>query len=281
MKHILLIAHSFMQELSKRNVGAYAGSIAFFFLLSMIPLLILLSMALPLIGYNEHQFTQILVTITPEIANARIETIIHEVFRYSSSVLPITILALIWSCARGMLGLMYGLNCVYNIKDNRNYFILRLLATFYMLLLIVLFLIMLVSMVFGQQIQAYLNHLIPYVGELFGTVLQFRYLIVIIGGVTILSLIYKLVPYENQPLIEQVPGACFTVIAWILFSKIFSTLSSLTTTSVYYGSLTVLIVFLFWLYWCIYIILIGGYINWYFRYVFRILLTRIKQKRSN
>lgn len=281
MKYVLKFTQSFMQELAKRNIGAYAGSIAFFFLLSMIPLLILISMALPLIGYTEAQFTQLLMAVIPEILDARVETIIHEVFRFSSSVLPITILTLVWSCARGMLGLMYGLNCVYNIKDDRSYFILRLLATFYMLLLIVLFLIMLVLMVFGQQIQMHLNHLLPYVGKLFGTVLQFRYVIVIVAGVTILSLIYKLVPYENQPLIEQVPGACFTVIAWIVFSKIFAVISNLSTYSVYYGSLTVLIVFMFWLYWCVYIILIGGYINWYFRYIFRILLLRMKQKRNN
>ncbi len=281
MKYALKFIQSFMQELSKRNIGAYAGSIAFFFLLSMIPVLILISMALPLIGYTETQFTQLLIAVIPEIIDERVTTIIHEVYSFSGTVLPITILTLVWSCARGMLGLMYGLNCVYNIKDDRSYFVLRLLATFYMLLLIVLFLVMLVLIVFGQQIQIYLNHLLPYIGNLFGAFLQFRYVIVVGAGVTILSLIYKLVPYENQPFIEQVPGACFTVIAWILFSKIFAAISSLSTYSFYYGSLTVLIVFMFWLYWCIYIILIGGYINWYFRYVFRILLLRMKQKHNS
>ncbi len=280
MIHIIRMIQSFVQELGKRNVGAYAGSIAFFFLLSMIPLLILISMALPLIGYTEQQFIQILTAIIPEMVNARVGAIIHEVFRLSDTVLPITVVTLVWSCARGMLGLMYGLNSVYNIKDDRSYFYLRLLATFYMMLLIVLFLMMLVLMVFGQQIQLYLYHLLPYLGDLFGKVLQFRYVIVIVGGVTILSLIYKLVPYENQPLIEQVPGACFTVIAWIIFSKIFECFSNISSYSLYYGSLAVLIVFMFWLYWCIYIILIGGYINWYFRYVFRIWIYRVRHKNK-
>ncbi len=278
MIYILRLVQSFVKELGKRNVGAYAGSIAFFFLLSMIPLLILISMALPLIGYTEQQFIQILTAVIPEIVNARVEVVIHEVYRLSNTVLPMTVVTLIWSCARGMLGLMYGLNSVYNIKDDRSYFYLRLLATFYMLLLIVLFLIMLVLMVFGQQIQMYLLHLLPSLGLIFGKVLQFRYAIVIIAGVTILSLIYKLVPYENQPLVEQVPGACFTVVAWILFSKIFACFSTISHYSLYYGSLAVLIVFMFWLYWCVYIILIGGYINWYFRYVFRIWIRRTFKK---
>ena len=80
---------------------------------------------------------------------------------------------------------------------------------------------------------------------------------------------------ENQPLIEQVPGAVCTLLAWVIFTKIFTFFTKISTYSIYYGSLSVLVIFLFWLYWCIYILLIGGYINWYFRYVFRVWLLRL------
>ena len=278
MKNVLITIKHFISELSQRNIGAYAGSISFFFLLSMIPILILISIALPLIGFSDKEFISILISFVPQVVNARVVAIVKEVFRLADSILPVTIITFLWSCARGMLGLMYGLNSVYKVKDDRGYFHLRLLATFYMILLILLFLIMLVLMVFGQKIQALLLNFVPMFGNIFGQVLQFRYLIVFVAGITILSLIYKLVPYENQPLIEQVPGACFTVVSWIIFSKIFEFFSSITSYSLYYGSLAVLILFMIWLYWCIYIILIGGFLNWYFRYIYRIGIYHLKKK---
>lgn len=278
---VVVSVKAFIDEMGKRNMGAYAGSIAFFFLLSMIPILILTSILLPLVGYSEADFVHLMTSIVPVQAIPAVRRIIHEAYRLSGTVLPMTLVALIWSCARGMLGLMYGLNTVYAVEDDRGYFHLRFLATVYMLLLIVLFICMLVLMVFGEMIQNFLATQVPSIHETFGRLLQFRYVIVIGAGVSILSLLYKLVPAENQPLLEQVPGACFTVLSWIIFSKLFSLFANVTTYSLYYGSLAVLILFMFWLYWCIYIILIGGYINWYFRYEIRISIFRIKERHKD
>lgn len=50
---VVVSVKAFIDEMGKRNMGAYAGSIAFFFLLSMIPILILTSILLPLVGYSE------------------------------------------------------------------------------------------------------------------------------------------------------------------------------------------------------------------------------------
>lgn len=262
-------------------MAAYAAGISFYFILSMIPILILVSMALAFFGFNQAEFVELVTSIIPASTSVVMIEIAEEAYRLSSTVLPVTLVALVWSCARGMLGLMYGLNDVYGVKDDRGYLHLRLLATLYMLLLIVLLLFMLVLMVFGQMIQGFLTDTIPYIEAIFSRLFQFRYLIVISAGALILSLIYKLVPAENQPFLEQIPGACFTVLAWVIFSKIFSLFTSITSYSLYYGSLAVLILFMLWLYWCIYIILIGGYLNWYFRYVFRIWIYRRKEKHRS
>lgn len=277
MKSVIVWIKEFIDEISKMSIGAHAGNTAFFFLLSMIPILVLFSMALPLIGISRTDFINYVVNVTPSAADNYVISIVGEAYSLSGKVLPMTLIALVWSCARGMLGLMYGLNDVYHIKDDRGYFYLRFLATVYMILLIVLLLVMLVLMVFGQSIQSLIQIYLPHVHTIFDTLLHFRYLIVVAGGILVLSLIFKLVPAENQPFIEQVPGAAFTVVAWIVFSKIFSLFSSVPQYSAFYGSLAVLIIFMFWLYWCVYLILVGGYINWYFRYVFRIWLLRFKQ----
>lgn len=109
---VVVSVKAFIDEMGKRNMGAYAGSIAFFFLLSMIPILILTSILLPLVGYSEADFVHLMTSIVPVQAIPAVRRIIHEAYRLSGTVLPMTLVALIWSCARGMLGLMYGLNTV-------------------------------------------------------------------------------------------------------------------------------------------------------------------------
>lgn len=280
MKHIKIMIMSFIDEMLKRNLGAYAGSTAFFFLLSLIPILILSSTLIPLIGISQESFVQFFSTLSPDVIDQYLEIIMKDAFNMSSAVLPLTVIILIWSCARGMLGLMYGLNQVYDVDHDQGYFYLRLLATFYTLLLTLLLISMVVLLVFGRSaVQAmYLTH--PDLGFLFNMIYNMRYFVVSVSGVLILTLMYKLVPRENQPLLEQVPGAIFTVFGWILFTKLFSFFATQKIYETYYGRFSVLAIAMVWLYWCIYIILIGGYINWYFRYVFRTLIGHFKRKKE-
>lgn len=277
MTHIRITIDSFIGEMAKRNVGAYAGSTAFFFLLSMVPTLILFSTAIPMIGLSKTAFIQMLESVIPGASNHYIYSIVSEAYKMSGSLLPITVIMLLWTCARGMLGLMYGLNQIYDVREDRGYFHLRFLATIYTVLLMILFSLMLVLMVFGHNIADLLQQYLPDLNIPFQLAFQLRYLISVIPGILILSLIYKLVPGESLHFFEQVPGAVFTVFGWIVFSNLFSLFTKSARYSLYYGSLAVVIIFMLWLYWCIYIILIGGYINWYFQFLFRVWYCHLKQ----
>ena len=175
------------------------------------------------------------------------------------------------------MGLMFGLNRVYDVNKDMSYIHVRVLATLYTLLLMGLITILLLFVIGGD---GYLHSHIQTTSAFWLRVLyNLRYFIVFVAGVLILTLIYKLVPRENQPLIEQAPGAVFTMSTWILFTKLFSLFVTGDRYATLFGRFAVLIIAMMWLYWCIYIVLIGGYINWYFRYFFRQGLRQLERKK--
>ena len=61
---------------------------------------------------------------------------------------------------------------------------------------------------------------------------------------------------------KQLQGAIFTACAWQVISFIFSIyLDIFTGFTTMYGSLTMIILIMLWLYMCMYVILLGGEVN--------------------
>ena len=61
---------------------------------------------------------------------------------------------------------------------------------------------------------------------------------------------------------KQIPGAIFTACAWQVISFVFSIyLDIFTGFTTMYGSLTMIILIMLWLYMCMYVILLGGEVN--------------------
>lgn len=99
--------------------------------------------------------------------------------------------------------------------------------------------------------------------------------------IIIFLMIYKFLPNRNASFRSQLPGAVISAVAWSLFSLGFSIyLDVYDGFSNMYGSLTTIILILLWLYFCMYIMLIGAEINAYFeeklREVHRMASERIK-----
>lgn len=275
------LARSFIERMSKINIGAYASSTAFFFLLSLVPILIIFSALLSATGLTKSLIMDILSVIPVLQSNSLVERIIDEAFNMSGSLLPITIVVLVWSCSKGMLALMYGFNEIYEVKKRKNYFYLRFWATLYTLLLIILIIVMLVFMVFGNTILEFLESTINSNWHLaFLFIFQFRYLITIGSGVLLLSFLYKMIPQEKNDFLQQIPGAVFTVVAWTIFSFFFSLFAKVTVYSMYYGSLAAVIIGMIWLYWCIYLLMIGGFINHFFEDAIYYYIDKLKNKIS-
>ena len=248
MKRYLKTIFGFMERLKEDHVGAFATQAAYFILLSFIPFLMLL---LTLVQYippisDQKMVTDMLLQIMPDTGEFRnfLLGIISEVYAKGTAVVPISAILALWSAGKGIKALTDGVNAIYHVEETRNYVVMRIRSAIYTLIFIL--------------------------GNITAHVIGMRTAISLCILVCIFLLIYKFLPNRKASLKYQIPGAVSSAVAWSLFSLGFSIyIDVYDGLSNMYGSLTTIILILLWLYFCMYIILIGAEINAYFEDRFR------------
>ena len=106
-----------------------------------------------------------------------------------------------------------------------------------------------------------------------------RNIITPIVMIVFLLLIYKFLPNRRDTYKRQLPGAVFSTLGWMVISWVFSVyVDVFKGFSSMYGSLTTIMLIMMWMYFCMYIILIGAYLNRYFRPVNRVLVNHASSK---
>ena len=155
-----------------------------------------------------------------------------------------------------------GLNCVYRCSETRNYVYLRLRATIYTVLFIVVIIMLLLLSVFGNSLSLFISSHIKILEPLAEWLMDKRIIISPIVLVGFSLLLYKFLPNRKDSFKNQIPGAVFTAIAWLVLSWIFSVyLDIFQGFSDMYGSLTTIVLIMLWLYFCMYSILLGAVAN--------------------
>ncbi|MCM1193277.1 MAG: YihY/virulence factor BrkB family protein [Butyrivibrio sp.] len=272
IRKLYLIGQDFSAKMKKQNISAHAASIAFFFFLSIVPMLMVLCMIIPYTPLTEENLTQTVADIIPDKVKPLVESLITEVYGKSAGSLSIAVIATLWSAAKGVMALMHGLNAVNGVEEKRNYFVVRGIACFYTVLMLVAMILSLFLNVFGNQLVNLALHRIPQLQKLVAFVMHFRFLVVWLVLTLLFAAIYAYVPDDKLKFKEQIPGATFSAVVWSIFSWGFSIYVDYGNSYGIYGSLAIIIIILIWMYFCMYIIMIGAYLNRYFRPVNRVLV---------
>lgn len=275
---IISIWRDFSSQMKKQNISAYASSTAFFLFLSVIPMLMVVCAVIPYTPVTEQNLITALTDVTPDIADAMVESLVVDVYESSVGILPVALIAMVWSAAKGVMALMRGLNAVNGVDEKRNYFVIRFIASFYTLIMLVVLILSLFFMVFGNQLVDIALHRIPQLQMFVSLLMNFRFLFVWAVLILLFGLIYTYIPDTKLKFTEQVPGACFAAVVWSVFSWGFSMYVSYGNGYSIYGSLTIIVIIMLWMYFCMYIILIGAYLNRYFRPVNRVLVNHASSK---
>ena len=253
-------------NLGAHHIGAYAAQAAYFFVLSLIPIIILLLTMVQFTPVTEEDVMNAVLQVFPSTVEGLITMLVAQVYNQSGSIIPITLLMALWSAGKGVLSMTSGLNCVYESTETRNYIFLRIRASFYMVIFIVAIVLSLLLSVFGNSISLFLNEHAPLLRHVTDFVIRIRTLL-ILGVLTVFwDLVYKYLPNRKNigrtTMRKQLPGAVFTACGWQLISFVFSVyLDIFTGFSTMYGSLTTIILILLWFYMCMYVILLGGELN--------------------
>lgn len=280
-RKLYLIYLNFSDQMKKKNISAYAASTAFFLFLSIVPMLMLICTILPYTPLTEENLLEAVQDVVPGTVSALAVSLISEVYEKSAGIMSIAIIATAWSAAKGVLALMRGLNAVNDVEEQRNYFVVRGVASLYTIAMLIVVILGLFINVFGNQVMSLLLYRVPKLAEIVAFFMNFRFLVIWVVLTFLIAAIYAYVPDRKLRYREQIPGAAFSAVVWSVFSWGFSLYVSYTDSYGIYGSLSMIIIALLWLYFGMYIVLIGAYLNNYFRPVNQVLVgSRNSQKSS-
>lgn len=250
------------EQISADHVGAYAAQSAYFFMLSMIPVILLFLTLVQFTPVTKADVMTAVIQVFPSSVDSMMTSIVNQVYNQSTGIIPITILVALWSAGKGVLAMTTGLNCIFDCRETRNYVLLRLRATLYTVMFIVVIILLLVLSVFGNSLNLFILAHVPIMSGIADWLIDARTIISPAVLVVFTSLIYTFLPNRKTKLFRQLPGAAFAALGWMIVSWIFSVyLDIFKGFSTMYGSLTTIVLIMLWLYFCMYSILLGGEVN--------------------
>ncbi len=250
-----------LTAISEDHVGAFAAQSAFFFILSFIPFLMVFVSLVKYTSITEELLVQVVKDFAPAYIEKFLADIVGEVYDNSLQFLSITIVMAIWSSAKGAQSLLNGLNAVYRVKETRNWFVRRFWAVVYTLMFILSMIISLLLVAFGGKIQTIIPDRLGFLQKLMNGLIQSRIFILLIILIAFFLLIFKIFPNRKMTLRSQLPGAVFSALGWYFLTFLISIYVDDFNGFSVYGSLTTWVLVMIWLYFCMYILLIGGKIN--------------------
>lgn len=280
IRKLYIIIDDFRHQMSRKNIGSFAAGTAFFLFLSLVPMLIMLCTIIPFTHLTEENLLDAIMGVTPDMLDPLVASVVSDVYDRSAGVLSIAAVATLWSAGKGVLALIRGLNEVNDVAEERNYFLLRALASFYTLIMLLVMLLSLLINVFGNVLLDMIFVRVPKTRMLFDFAMNFRFLAVWLILTVLFTLIYTYIPNKKLKFRLQIPGAVFSAVVWSIFSWGFSVYVERSGSFSTYGSLSLIVIIMLWLYFCMYIILIGAQINRYFGPAYRVLYRNRREKRG-
>ena len=262
LKKIFQKAATVSEDVTKAHVGAYAAQSAYFFMLCMIPIILLLLTLVQYTPVTKADVMTAVMQVFPSSVYSLMISIVNQVYNQSMGIIPVTIIVALWSAGKGVLAMTSGLNCIYECPETRSYIFLRIRSTIYTVLFIIVILLLLVVSVFGNSLNIFISTHAEFLEPLADWMIDKRALItpVVLMGFSLL--IYKFLPNRKDRFVKQLPGAVFAAIGWMVISWVFSVYVDIFQGfSSMYGSLTTIVLIMLWLYFCMYSILLGGEFN--------------------
>lgn len=266
MRKLYEFIKSFFSNLSNDNITVYSAYAAFYMVISFVPLLIMFLMITGrFINITPADFAEFAGNSLPKSVVNVISTMIEEILTSTSvSVISIPAITLLWTASRSVVAIAKGMDCVYKVKLKRSFIRLNLNGLFYTLVFFIAILFSLIIMVFGNLIANMVGTLFPFMVNLIEQLLSARAIISIVVLTLFFMCVYKFVPGRNLRFFSQFPGAVFSASGWMIFSLIFSIyVDNFSNKSYVYGSLTAIIIFMLWIYFCMFIMFLGGEINYF------------------
>ncbi len=252
----------FADRMRNDKLESIAAHGAYFIIISFLPFVTFLLTLFQEINFSGTSVINEALRIFPPSVAQYLEGLLAQSVP-ASSILSVSIITFLWSASSGMLAIIQGLDSIYSVDETRGFIKLRLLSILYLVIFAVVLLLTAITLVFGSTIYQHIMAQSPHFVAIF--LINFKSLFGFILLIFFFCLIFNAVPKRSVKFRHNLIGAVFAAGGWVLFSFFFSIfVENFSNFSVVYGSLATLIVLMFWLYTCMYIMFLGAEIAVWF-----------------
>ena len=263
MKRLKRFLKNFWFALSRPEMLILPGHLAFFFLLSVVPILTLISY----LAASLHLSMDFIMEFFIKSFGEQISSILMPIVNVDNISLGffITLIVGYLTASNGAASIITTSNMIYGIPDKG--FVYRKIKSIIMtLFIVILFIFILAVPLFGEKIVELLEYVslnaevtndIAFVINLLRGPLSWLIIFIII------KLLYTMAPDKPIPSRNVNYGALFTSFGWVIITTIYSFyINNYANYSVIYGGLANLVILLLWFYLLAYIFVIGLALNY-------------------
>jgi membrane protein len=252
------------RELIRTNVFDVAAGLAFWSMMSLVPLLITIAALLSLLRLPGllPQLLGVMAILVPADALSMVEKMVGGLLEPHRGMLSFGILSYIWSTTGAFTALITGLNVAYDVTKPRSWLRDRLQALILAGTSGGLLTVSLLALIAGPHFGHFLAQTFPIPGSFEKMWPAIRVATVFVGFVVALELVYFLGPRSRQRFTSTLPGAIVAIALWFTGSAGLSFyLNHLAHYSRIYGGMGAVIGLMFWIYLTALAILIGAETN--------------------
>jgi membrane protein len=260
--HIAVIVY---RELWRTRAFTIAAGLAFYFLLSLVPLLIVFASILRFLPLNSlvTQMLGLMAVLIPPDSMRMIMSVTLSVLEPGhTKLISFGILSYLWAATGGFSALIEALDIAYDVTDCRPWWRERLQAFLLTFTVGALIIVSLLTILVGPHFGHFLRLFFPVPGAFARIWPVLRWIVTVATFVTGLELMYYLGPHARHSFWSTWRGAAVAVGMWFLGSFGLSFyLDHLSNYNKTYGSLGAVIGLMLWLYISSLAVIIGAELN--------------------
>ncbi|MEH7335879.1 YihY/virulence factor BrkB family protein [Neobacillus drentensis] len=250
-------------RIEEDDLPGLSAQLAYFFLLSLFPLLIVIFSLMPYIPIPHQDMLGMIRDFAPAEAMELIEKNIKFIMNHrNGGLLSFGVIGTIWSASNGIDAVVRAFNKAYNVKESRSFIVARGMAILLTFGMIFVFILAIVLPIFGREIGLFIFSQLGYTQQFIKVWDTFSLLLSAIILFLIFTGLYWVAPNVKLRCRSAFPGAAFATLGWIISSMGLSLyVENIGNYSLTYGSIGAIIVLMIWLYISAFIIILGGEIN--------------------
>src|SRR5699024_8838036 len=206
---------NFLFKFQHDKVFLLGSSQAFYYLLSLFPLLVIGLAIIPYLFIAHVQDVTFLIVNPPrDMADVFHHSFVNLINNPRGGLLAIGVVGALWSVSNAAHALISAINEAYEVEETRSIIFVRLISLVFAAGMMIAFIITMVFPVFGTLMLDFLKNFVDIDSTLSGVFQVLRWVFALLFISVFLFLLYRYAPNLNLPLSHVLPGTITVSILW-------------------------------------------------------------------